>query len=109
MKNQLEVIVKESGLVENKAKEILDQFSNYFQIADDWKEKAKTIRVKSAEDTADMALARTGRLFLREKRIAIEKTRKNLKDEYLRGGRIVDNISNILKDLIAPTENYLKE
>ena len=36
MENQLQVIVKESGLEQSKAKFILDNFQNYFEIADEW-------------------------------------------------------------------------
>lgn len=34
--NQLEVIVKESQLEPSKAKFILDNFKNYFEIAAEW-------------------------------------------------------------------------
>jgi len=62
--NQLAVIVKESGLAPAKAKTILTQFQNYFDIAADWETKAKSIKVINETQTAEMEMARTGRLFL---------------------------------------------
>src|SRR3990167_11427401 len=104
MENQLQVIVKESGLEPTKAKYILEQFSNYFDLADEWTKKAKTIIVTSENQEADMAIARVGRLFLREKRIAIENSRKSLKEQALREGKAIDGIANVLKALIVPIE-----
>ena len=67
MKNELEIIVKESGLDKTKGQVLLDNFSDYFQIANDWEKKAKMILVTDAGQKAEMQMARTGRLFLREK------------------------------------------
>ncbi len=109
MGNQLEVIVKESGLEQSKAKFILENFQNYFEIADEWANKAKTIKVTDASQKADMEIARVGRLFLREKRIAVENSRKQLKEQALREGKAIDGIANVLKALIVPIEEYLEK
>jgi len=107
--NKLEIIVRESGLEETKAQDMLNQFQDYFAIAAEWETKAKVIAVTSEDQTADMAMARVGRLFLRDKRIAIEKTRKTMKEQSLREGKAIDGIANILKALIIPVEKYLDE
>ncbi len=107
MKNELEVIVKESGLDKTKAQVLLDNFTGYFEIASEWEKKAKVIVVTNASQKADMDMARVGRLFLREKRIKIEKTRKELKEQSLREGKAIDGIANVLKALIVPIEEYL--
>ncbi|MBU2249183.1 MAG: hypothetical protein KKD77_20720, partial [Gammaproteobacteria bacterium] len=104
---RLSVIVRDSGLEQTKAQVILKKFQDYFAIASDWEAKAKVIKVTDESQKADMALARTGRLFLREKRIAIEKTRKELKEQALREGKAIDGIANVLKALIEPIEEYL--
>ena len=106
MENQLQVIVKESGLEQSKAKYILDNFQNYFEVADEKAKKAKTLVVTNETQKAEMQMARTGRLFLREKRIAIEKARKGLKEQALREGKAIDG--NVLKALIIPIEEYLE-
>ena len=105
--NQLQVIVRDSGLEPAKATIMLEKFQNYFEIAAEWERKAKTIVVTNAEQTASMAMAKVGRLFLREKRIAVEKTRKELKEQALREGKAIDGIANVLKALIVPIEEYL--
>jgi len=107
-KNELVAIVKEYDLEETKANRMLEQFSGYFQLAAEWEAKAKTIVVTDESQTGDMAMAREGRLFLREKRIAVEKTRKELKEQSLREGKAIDGIANVLKALIVPIEEHLK-
>lgn len=103
----LERLVAESGLETTKAQFILAQFQDYFKIASEWGEMAKTIIVTSTDQVNDMQMAREGRLFLKEKRIAIEKARKDLKEQSLREGKAIDGIANVLKSLITPIEEYL--
>ena len=107
--NKLEVIVRDSGLEATKAQTLLTQFKDYFDIAAEWELKAKSIVVTDASQVADMQMARVGRLFLREKRIAIEKSRKELKEQALREGKAIDGIANVLKAVIVPIETYLEQ
>lgn len=108
MENQLQIIVKESGLEPTKAQYILENFQGYFAVAEEWEKKAKMIVVKDASQKVDMEMARVGRLFLREKRIAIENSRKKIKEQALREGKAIDGIANVLKALIVPIEEYLE-
>ncbi len=108
-KNQLVVIIENSNLDKTKAKYILDNFQDYFNIADEWERKAKAIVVTDETQVTEMKIARTGRLFLREKRLAVEKARKNLKEQSLREGKAIDGIANVLKALIVPIEEYLEK
>jgi len=108
-KNQLQILVEKSELDSTKAAVLLERFQDYFKIAAEWETRAKTIVVTDAGQTADMKMARVGRLELREKRIAIEKTRKELKEQSLREGKAIDGIANVLKALIVPIEDYLGE
>lgn len=107
MENKLKEIVNSSGLEKSKAKFILESFNHYFEIADEWAKKCETIKVTDASQKDAMDLARTGRLFLKEKRIAIEEARKELKEQPFREGKAIDGIANVLKALIAPLEEYL--
>ncbi len=109
MENQLQIIVKESGLEPTKAKFILEKFQDYFEVASEWEKKAKALVVTNESQVAEMEMARTGRLFLREKRIAVETARKNLKEQSLREGKAIDGIANVLKALIVPIEEYLEK
>lgn len=107
--NQLQIIVKQSGLDTTKAQFILTQFQDYFAIASEWETKAKAITVTDANQTAEMQMAKVGRLFLREKRITLERARKSLKEQALREGKAIDGIANVLKALIVPIEQYLEK
>lgn len=104
----LQEIVASSGLDATKAKYILEQFQNYFELASEWELKAKRIVVTNASQTADMNMARAGRLFLRQKRLDVENSRKALKEQSLREGKAIDGIANVLKALIVPIEEHLE-
>lgn len=104
---QIATMVQASGLETAKATVLLERFKSYFDVAAEWEAKAKGIVVTGPDQTADMQMARTGRLFLREKRVALEKARKELKEQALREGQLIDGIANVLKGLIAPIEDYL--
>jgi len=111
---QLQVIVQESGLETTKANILLKRFEDYFAIASEWETRAKVIVINDEncftdQGKYDIQAARNGRLFLRDKRIAIEKTRKELKEQSLREGRAIDGIANVLKALIVPIEEYLEK
>jgi len=109
VETNLQIMVKESGLDQTKANFILKKFQDYFNIASEWEDKSKTIVVTSEDQKVEMQIARVGRLFLREKRIKIEKSRKELKEQSLREGKAIDGISNVLKSLIEPIEEYLEK
>lgn len=107
--NQLAVIVNDSGLDKTKSQILLDQFSNYFEIAATWENKAKTLIVTDINQKTEMKMAREGRLFLKAKRVDIEKARKELKEQSLREGQTIDAIAKILKNLIEPIEQHLEK
>jgi len=107
MDNKLQLIVNESGLEMTKAQYILDKFTGYFEIAAEWEKKAGDIVVVDETNKVEMQMARVGRLFLRDKRIGIEKARVELKEQALREGKAIDGIANVLKALIVPIEEYL--
>lgn len=107
--SQLVTIVKDSGLEQSKAKYILTKFQDYFTMADDWTQTTKQIVVTDATQTHLMEMARAARLTMKEKRLDIEKTRKELKEQSLREGKAIDGIANVLKALIVPLEEYYEK
>ena len=107
--NQLVKVVNESGLDKTKAQVLLDNFSNYFDIAAKWENTANSLIITDVNQKAEMKMAREGRLFLREKRIAVEKTRKQMKEGALREGQTIDAIAKILTNLIIPIEENLEQ
>lgn len=109
MENSLVKLIDESGLDKAKSGILLEKFANFFEIAEDWKKKADAIVVSSYEHKAEMKMAREGRLFLKDKRVAVEKTRKALKENALREGQTIDSIAKVLTSLITPIENDLEQ
>lgn len=106
--NQLVSLINQNNLDKTKAQVLLDNFSSYFELAADWEAKAKSLTVNSIEQKAEMKMAREGRLFLAQKRIDVEKTRKKLKESSLREGQTIDAIAKVLTNLILPIEEDLE-
>lgn len=102
--NQLQKIVEESNLDKTESQILLEKFSGYFDIAAEWERKIKEIKVTDVSQSAEMKMNREGRLFLKGKRLEVESTRKQLKEESLRKGQTIDSIAKILKNLIEPLE-----
>src|SRR5512137_1422764 len=100
MTEQFNLIVSGADLSEAETTDLVAQFSTYQTIATEWEEKAKGIVVTDVAQTAEMKMARAGRLFLKEKRVGIEKTRKALKESSLRKGKAIDALAKYLTGLI---------
>ena len=109
MNNSLVKLIESSNLEKSKADQMLAKFGEYSIIAEDWGLKAKSIVVTSADQVEEMRSAREGRLLLKQKRVDIEKTRKEMKEQSLREGQAIDKIAKALTSLIEPTEKYLEE
>ena len=60
MENQLQVIVKDSGLEKTKAAVILEKFQDYFNIAAEWEKRAKEIKITDVSQVVDMQMATVG-------------------------------------------------
>jgi len=108
MNNQLEVIVKESGLEVIDGQTIIEKFGNYEQVSKEWEAKAKMIVVTSSNQVAEMEMARAARKKFSDMRIEVEKTRKAMKEQSLRKGQAIDAIARYITSLIAPIEDYLR-
>ena len=99
-------LVKRSGLEDSKQVILIEEFASYEELATTWQNKADEIVVTDAGQTAEMQLARTGRLLMKEKRVAIEKRRKELKSQSLLEGKAIDSIAKALTALIKPIEKH---
>lgn len=84
-------------------------FKAAFEQAEKWRQQALTIKVTSLDQKAEMQLARTIRLELKNTRVAAEKKRKELKADALMMGRAIDGVYNLLEAAIAPLERHLDE
>ena len=81
--------------------EMLEQFEESFNKVIEESKKEVTLKV-----TKD---AKRLRIDIGKVRIATEKTRKAQKEEYLRAGKAIDGVSNILKWAVSEKEDKLKE
>lgn len=106
--SKVEKLISQSGLSDDKQLALKQSFVDFERISNFWQEQAEKIIVTDINDTDMMILAKEGRKALSDKRIAIEKLRKSLKDASLQEGRMIDTIAKELTGLITPTEEYLK-
>ena len=102
-------LIKESGLNEERQSLLTSQFQDFIEVANTWNAKAKEIVVTDSSQVDLMKLAKEGRLILRSKRADIERVRKDIKEQPLRECQAIDAVAKALKELITPTEEYLKE
>lgn len=106
--NQLLVITNQAGLAEDKSKQLLSSFGNLFNDARRTVKFAKDIVVTDISQVEEMRKARETRLELKNIRVRVEKTRKQLKEQAVRENKAIDGISNVIKALIVPVEEYLE-
>lgn len=103
----LATVIKDSGLQPAKAAILQTRFNNFFTEVAEWEQKAKSLVVTDINQKEDIKAAREGRIFLKGKRVEVEKTRKELKEQVVREGKAIDGVANVLKSLIAPIEEHL--
>lgn len=101
-------VIQESGLEKPTAESLQKSFMPFFEKAQEWKTKAETIVVTDESQKAEMALARTARLELKQIRVEADKTRQALKEDSLRYGKAVQGVYNVIEFLIKPIEGYLE-
>lgn len=107
--NALVKAVNESGLDKTKSQILLDKFIGYFEVAAKWEATEKSLVITDSSQLTEMKMAREGRLFLAKKRVDVDKTRKELKEDSLREGQTIDAIAKILTNLIKPIEESLEQ
>ena len=103
---------EELNLIEvSKAATIKKTFEPMVKMLEQYEDNFNDIIEKSAiEITKDVTVdAKRLRLDISKIRIDAEKVRKEQKEEYLRAGKAIDGVSNILKWAITDKENKLKE
>ena len=105
--DELKAIVAESALAELDANALVEDFSGAVNLAAEWESRAKTIVVTDESQIVEMQQAREARLELRDKRIAVVKQHKEMKDSSLRRGQALDKVKRFVLGLIEPIEAYL--
>ena len=103
------VLQSPEGLAPQTVSLITEGFAGFYQQADEWRTKAASIIVTSAEDKDSIKAARDARLALKNIRVGADKTRKAMKEDSLRLGRAIDGAYNMLEHAIKPLETYLED
>lgn len=107
--NKLQVIdvIESSGLEPDTTRNLKEKFLPFWEQVAAWKEKAEMLVVTDESQTAEMKMARTARLALRQVRIDADKTRKALKEDSIRYGKAVQGVYNVIEYLVKPIEEHL--
>ena len=107
--NELSTVLKEKNLQPAQAKQLLEGFGDLFVDAHRLVAKSKAIKVTDEKQIMEMAEAKKYRVKLMRVRTDADKTRKKLKEGYLRGGQAVQDIFNDIKKITKPEEERLEE
>ena len=105
---ELEKIVGDE-IPQGLAKNLLDTFAPLAQKADDLARESKRITVTDATQVSAMRDARKARLALSGIRCDAENRRKEFKADFLKAGRIIDNIAKHVAGLTEDEEARLLE
>jgi len=105
----LMVAVKDAGLTEQHAAELVAKFAPLVAEARQLVGTAQSIQVNDASQTAQMKLARATRLSFRDVRIRSDKLRKELKEDSLRRGKAIDGMFHVIDYMVNPFEVKLLE
>lgn len=105
----LQVVVNNAGLAQEKSKALLEAFVGFFNQARTIATEAEQIVVTDVSQVEQMQQARTLRRQLQDIRTkGVEATRVQLKEQSLREGKAIDGIANVIKALIVPVEKHLE-
>jgi len=114
--NQLETLVKSSGLSIEKTNEISEGLSVFFAKASEWAKKVDSIQVTDPSQTGEMKIARESRLTLRGYRLEAEKIikgkreilKEKMSDDIL-FDKLLLNASKMIKATFENLETKLEE
>jgi len=88
---------------------LMDTFSPLLEKANEWKVEAEKIIITNIDQADDMKKARKIRLAMKSVRGDVEKDRVKMKKNIVLMGKAIDGISNIIKAILIPAEDHLKE
>jgi hypothetical protein len=110
--NKLIINSQELDSIENsKAQQIRDTFLPMAEMLEKFEgDYNKVLSLEKKGVTEELTVkAKKLRLDIAKVRILTEKTRKEQKEQYLRAGKAIDGVSNILKWAVSEKETKLKE
>jgi len=106
--SKLSIFVRDNNIEVSDMQAIAKAFGAPFEEAGEIIATHKNIEVTSADQKAEMKVAREQRLKLRTARTTVENKRKELKADYLKQGRAIDLVAKYVKEQIEPAEQYLQ-
>lgn len=100
-----------NGVEKSKAEQIKATFEPMAKMLAEFEQEYNNVIAEASKNiTSDVTKnAKRLRLDIAKVRIEAEKARKEQKEEYLRAGKAIDGVSNILKWAVTEKENKLKE
>jgi hypothetical protein len=101
---QVKVLIDKSEMQVSKARQIMDKFADYLKQAEEMERVIDDYVVTDVSQVDKMQKAQKAQKALQRIRLDAEITRKDLKAEYLNGGRLVDGINNVILGLVSPME-----
>lgn len=96
-------------LPQTKAEALKLAFVGYLDQISQAETIVNSLQVTDASQVEQMKLAKEYKQALAKTRIAVEKKRKELKDESLREGQTIDAVAKVVTNLIAPLEKRADE
>lgn len=101
-------LFNELGVSKQNAGELLAAFGLPLMEAGPILDSYESIKVTSVEQVEDMEEAKRKRLTLKRIRVAVDKTRKELKEDSLKRGKAIDGVARYIRETIEPAEQYLQ-
>lgn len=96
-------------LAERDALSLTETLGPMFEYLDASAAEARLLTVRSEDDTGKMKRARVLRLELKNKRVDLDKRRKDLKSDILAKGKAIDAAFSLFEGLVKPLESHLLE
>lgn len=100
--------IRRYGVAQETAMALRQHFEPFEKKAKEWAEKAQRLTVTDRSQVGLMKQAREARLVLKGIRGEITAKHRELKEEALRKGQVLDQIKRSLNGLIEPIEEYLE-
>jgi len=106
--NELTKIIEKEKIVPTQADILMATFNPILESMKEYELKSREIKVTDISQVEEMKKARQLRLEISRKRIDADKKRRELKEDYLRGGRAIQSVYNIIEALATPLEKDLE-
>jgi hypothetical protein len=98
---ELEIVTDAQGITGDESLALTAHFAPFYAQAEEWRAKVATV--------TEPKVARASRLVLKGIRIEAKNTHEKLKERYLKTGRAIDGLFNVIKEHVEPLEKQLLE